>query len=84
MANLRVSAPPVMFNITNTLFSLVVIYFIYLFSQQQVGPGWHLLGIAALVYLILVLAGFFLFILLFTVSSLASMGLWLAWMGRRR
>lgn len=81
---IRIVPPPQVFNITNTVFSLFVVYFIYLFSSEKTGAGWSILAIASKVYLIIVIGGILLFMLLFLASSLAAFSLWLSWfMGRR-
>lgn len=77
------------FNITTTLFSLVVMYFLYLYSNEKitagvVNVGWELLRWASKWYLIIVIGIFALFAIIAIIMMLISFFLWFGFFFRRQ
>lgn len=77
------------FNITTTLFSLIVMYFMYLFSNEQillgkVGIGWETLRLVSKWYLIIVIGIFALFVIIALVMMLISFLIWMGFFLRRQ
>ncbi len=71
-------------NVTNAFFSIIVMYFIYLFAAEKSTPAWHFLGTIAKIYLIVIVGIFALFILFIIIFTLAGLGYWFSFMRRRR
>ncbi len=72
------------FSITNTFFSLIVMYFIFLFSSQQTGKGWDFLAFISKWYLIIVVGLLGIFIILMIVFALVSLAMWMGFLMQRR
>ncbi|HLD88981.1 MAG TPA: hypothetical protein VI894_02120 [Candidatus Nanoarchaeia archaeon] len=83
-ANRLMSNSVNIFSITNTFFSLIVIYFIFLFSSQQAGRGWDFLAFISKWYLIIVVGLLGLFIMLMMVFALVSLAMWMGFLMQRR
>ena len=80
------------FNITTTLFSLVVMYFIYVFSEEKIlagvaanaaTRGWEILNFVSKWYLYIVVGIFALFAIIAIVVLLFSLIMWLGYFARR-
>ena len=72
------------FSIANAFFSIIVMYFIYLFAAGQTGTGWAFLALLAKIYLIITVAILCLFVLLGIIFFLTSLALLLSFFGGRR
>ncbi len=77
------------FNITTTLFSLVVMYFIYLYSNEKIAAGivnmgWETLRFVSKWYLIIVIGIFALFVIIALVMMLVSFLIWMGFFLRRQ
>lgn len=72
-----------LFSITNAFFTVIVMYFIYLYSAAQTGAGWGTLHFAAKIFLIISLIIVGLFVLLLALFLLAAFIFWLGILFRR-
>ncbi len=72
------------FSIANAFFSIIVMYFIYLYSSSQAGSGWAFLALLAKIYLIIAVAILCLFVLLGIIFFITSLALLMSFVGRRR
>jgi len=72
-----------MFSITNAFFSVIVMYFIYLYSGTQTAAGWSTLHLAAKIFLIVSLVIVGIFVLLLLLFLLAAFVFWLGIVFRR-
>ena len=72
------------FSIANAFFSIIVMYFIYLFASEKTGAGWGFLALIAKIYLIISVAILCLFVLLGIIFFITSIALMLSFVGRRR
>ncbi|MDP2749832.1 MAG: hypothetical protein Q8O89_03295 [Nanoarchaeota archaeon] len=76
------------FNITTTLFSIVVMYFIYLFSGERIAAGasrgWSILNFASKWYLYIVIGIFALFAIIALVMIVAALIIWIGFFMRKQ
>lgn len=72
------------FSITNTIFGMIVMYFIFLYSATQTGKGWGFLNFISKWYLIVMLVIFGLFVLAIIVFMLSALFVWLGFFMHRR
>lgn len=69
------------FNVTNSMFSLIVVYFIYLFANEK---GWGFLSFVSRLYLIIIVGFFIILFLVIATAILFSISTWLSLIFRRR
>ena len=75
------------FNITTTLFSIIVLYFIYLFSVEKIAAGasegWSLINFFSKWYLYIVIGIFALFVIIAAIMLVVSFIFWMGFFMRR-
>ncbi|MDO8741040.1 MAG: hypothetical protein Q7J54_05715 [Candidatus Woesearchaeota archaeon] len=75
-----ISTASSIFNFTNSMFSLIVVYFIYHFANEK---GWALLAFVSKLYLIVIVGVFAVLFIVMLTAFLFSISTWLSLVFRR-